>query len=92
MKKILSLFLVLIMLVSVVSCAGDTSDVGNSESVNTTEATGSVENTEGEADGAPAYDGIFQAGYARKDITPNELKQAIYVLETYLNTLLENKK
>jgi DNA-binding MarR family transcriptional regulator len=29
---------------------------------------------------------------ARKDITPNELKQAIYVLETYLNTLLENKK
>ena len=29
---------------------------------------------------------------ARKDITPNELKQAIYVLETYLNTFLENKK
>ena len=29
---------------------------------------------------------------ARKDITPNELKQAIYVLQTYLNTLLENKK
>ena len=29
---------------------------------------------------------------ARKDITPNELKKAIYVLQTYLNTLLENKK
>ena len=71
MKKILSLILALIMLVSVVSCAGDTSDVGDSEPVNTTEATGPVENTEGEADGAPAYDGIFQAGYSRKDMTPD---------------------
>ena len=69
MKKIICLVLALVMLVSVVSC-----DTPNSNSDDTTVA--DVTNapaTENIKTDAEKYDGVFKVGFARVDITPDNL-------------------
>ncbi len=68
MKKIISLLLVILMLTSLVAC-NDSVGVDEDTTKNATESiqedtvfTGKVE--------AEPYDGVFKAGYSRKDITP----------------------
>lgn len=71
MKKITCLLLVFIMLVSVIACTDNTSDIKESDLSDTTDDIKITKNTETEAIGELQYDGIFQAGYSRKDITPD---------------------
>ena len=68
MKKILCLILVLFMLASVVSCSDNTIDDNDNY---TTSENGMTEVTEKEEPAEPPYDGIFQVGYSRQDITPD---------------------
>ena len=70
MKRIIALLLALLMIsVIFTSCGNDTNtDVQESDEVQSAEADSEQETTEA---GTPHYDGVFQAGFGRKDITPN---------------------
>ncbi len=61
MKKITALLLIIFMFISVVAC-----DSGNKDDV------GAEESTTVEEGFVNTYDGIFQVGFSRKDITPTE--------------------
>ena len=96
MKKIISLILVFIMLVSVVSCAGDpvnnddTTDNVQDTVLESTEASDTATETVN-PNKVPAekYNGVFKAGYARTVITP-ELPAPLDSLDGTVMTKLKD--
>ena len=76
MKKFIALFLALLMVASLVACGTpkdpvDTADTDDTTVGDTNESVADSETSdEGNTD-APAYDGVFQAGFGRIDITPD---------------------
>ena len=71
MKKIISLLLVFLMLISIIACGDTSTDEKGGETTDTTAHNDTTENAGSEASAEITYDGIFQAGYARKDMTPD---------------------
>lgn len=67
MKKIISLIIVFIMLMSCIACSGQTPDTGDESTDNA-----SVENTEATEKVKEEYTGTFEVGFARIDMTPDE--------------------
>ena len=71
MKKIISLLLVFLMLISIVACGDTSTDEKGGETTDTTAQNDTTENAGSEASAEITYDGVFKAGYSRKDITPD---------------------
>ena len=73
MKKIISFFLVVMMLVTLVSCGTVPSEDEKTTNADVSQSTDTTQNPDESTEFVDNYDGVFQVGFGRVDITPKNL-------------------